>query len=146
MHRFIPVLAAWQGAKVIEMPVHHRARTHGKSHYGLKRTWKVLLDLLTVKFLHTYVSRPMHFFGGIGMVLVSFGLATGVASAVLKWVQLRDFVETPLLLLSVFLLIIGVLFMVMGLLAELLIRIYFEQHGRAPYRITETVHVPSERS
>ena len=139
MHRFIPVLAAWYGAKVTEIPVTHHARKYGKSHYGIRRTGKVTLDLLTVKFLHTYIARPMHFFGGIGIWLMGLGSVAGIAAVILKIIDVRDFVDTPLLLLSVFLLIIGILFLLMGLLAELLIRIYFGQSGRSSYRVRNVV-------
>ena len=135
MHRFIPVLAAWRGARVTEIAVHHAPRRYGRSHYGIGRTSRVILDLLTVKFLHTYVSRPMHFFGGSGMWLMGGGILAGLLAFILKIAGIRDFVSTPLPLASVFLLTVGVQCLLMGLLAELLIRVYFEQPGKHPYHI-----------
>ncbi len=143
MHRFMPVFAAWHGAKVAELPVHHNPRQHGKSHYGIDRTLRVILDLFTVKFLHTYISRPMHFFGGFGVLFMSGGFVAGVVAVVLKLMAVRDFVGTPLPLLSVFLLTVGALFILMGLLAELLIRIYFSQEGRQAYHIHTMINTPS---
>ncbi len=142
MHRFVPVLAAWHGAKVGEVEVHHHPRTHGKSHYGLfGRTVRVLLDLLTVKFLHTYVARPMHFFGSVGFIFMGLGCVTGIATIILKLLHIRDFVATPLPLFTLFLIILGVQALLMGLIAELLIRIYFEQSGRLPYHIEESIGI-----
>ena len=145
MHRFIPVFAAWGGAKVSEIPVTHFARQFGRSHYGLRRTGRVLLDLLTVKFLHTYIAKPMHFFGGIGIWFMGGGMVTGVTALLLKFWHIRSFVDTPLPLLAAFLTIVGAQFILMGLLAELLIRIYFEQPGRSSYRIASAVGVPADR-
>lgn len=139
MHRFVPVLAAWHGARVAEIPVQHHSRRYGNAHYGLRRTRKVLLDLLTVKFLHTYVARPMHFFGGIGSWLLIAGLGSGAAAVVLKVLDVRDFVDTPLPLLAALLLTVGFQFVLMGLLAELLIRIYFHQPGHDPYYVARTI-------
>ncbi len=142
MHRFIPVFAAWYGARVTEMPVRHHLRAHGKSHYGIcGRTLRVLLDLITVKFLHSYITRPMHFFGAIGVILMSIGMVSGTASIVLKIMKLRDFVDTPLPLLGVFLVTVGMLSLLLGLQAELLIRIYFEQPGRKSYSVKETIGI-----
>lgn len=139
MHRFIPVLAAWQGARVAEVPVRHHPRRYGRSHYGIRRTGKVLLDLLTVKFLHTYIARPMHFFGGVALWLLMGGVFSGGAAVLLKITGVRDFVATPLPLLAIFLFIVGVQFLLMGLLGELLIRIYFERTGHLPYRVRRAV-------
>jgi len=142
MHRFIPIFAAWNGARVSEIPVHHHARKQGKSHYGFfGRTGRVLLDLLTVKFLHSFISRPMHFFGAAGSWLMATGLLCGIIAVVLKLTHIRDFVATPLPLLTIFLITTGIIALLMGLLGELLIRIYFEQKGNAPYRIKGTLNI-----
>ncbi len=139
MHRFIPILAAWHGARVAEVPVQHHPRKYGTSHYGMRRVSRVLLDLITVKFLHSYVTRPMHFFGGSALWLIAGGIVSGLMAVVLKVTGLRAFVDTPLPLLSVFLLIVGVQFLLMGLLAELLIRIYFDRSGRHPYAVRRAI-------
>lgn len=139
MHRFIPVFAAWQGARVAEIPVHHAPRKYGRSHYGIRRTGKVILDLLTVKFLHTYISRPMHFFGAIGFLLMLGGLLAGLVAIYLKLADIRAFVDTPLPLLSALLLIVGIQFMLMGLIAELLIRVYFSHRDRQSYAIRRSI-------
>jgi len=141
MHRFIPVLASWYGARIAEVAVHHHQRKTGKSHYGvIGRTIRVLLDLLTVKFLHSYVSRPMHFFGGVAIVFLLSGTLIGGITVLLRLLHIFDFVSTPLPLLTIFLMTIGVIFLLMGLLAELLIRIYFEQTDHHPYRIYEVIN------
>lgn len=143
MHRFIPIFAAWYGARVCEIPVTHHARSQGRSHYGtVGRTLRVLLDLLTVKFLHTYIARPMHFFGGMAALMLVCGFLSGITAIIFKLTHFRDFVATPLPLLTVFLILIGLMFLLMGLLAELLIRIYFEQAGRQSYRIQESIGLP----
>ncbi len=139
MHRFIPVFAAWQGARVTEIPVRHAPRKFGRSHYGIRRTGKVMLDLLTVKFLHTYIARPMHFFGAIGFVLMLSGTLTGFFALYLKFAGIRSLVDTPLPLLTGLLLVIGVQFMLMGLIAELLIRVYFSQKDRHSFSIRRSI-------
>lgn len=142
MHRFIPVFAAWYGARVTEIPVNHRPRIHGRSHYAvIGRSLRVLFDLITVKFLHTYVARPMHFFGSIATVLMSLGCLSGLLAVVLRITGIRAFVDTPLPLATVFFITIGVVSLLMGLIAELLIRIYFEQHGGHAYRVYATINL-----
>ncbi len=139
MHRFIPIYASWQGARVKELVVNHRARRAGRSKYGLGRTFKVLLDLMVVKFLASYGTRPVYLFGGVG--LVSFGLAGLAFAAALayKLTGRKDFVETPLPLLAVAFVLAGVVCLLMGLLAELVIRTYFESQGRRPYLVAEEI-------
>lgn len=141
MHRFIPAYAKWHGAKVTEIIVNHRARIHGKTKYGLSRTFKVILDLVVVKFLSRYMNKPMHFFGGIGFVSFGLGLTIGIITVVLKLAHLRDFVSTPLPILSVFLMLVGVQFIGMGVLAEMLMRVYYESKDSTPYVITERINI-----
>jgi glycosyltransferase involved in cell wall biosynthesis len=133
LHRFIPALAAEVGANIVEVPVRHHARTHGVSKYGLDRTFRVLLDLLWIKFLMRFLHRPMQAFGG-------FGLAFGAAGfLVLAWLSAEkiflgsDIGGRPLLLLGVLLLVIGVQLVATGLIGELLTRIYHEPQGRPQY-------------
>src|SRR5438093_482072 len=119
MHRFIPIYASWQGARVTEQVVNHRPRHAGKSKYGIGRTGKVLLDLLVVKFLASFATRPIYLFGGVG--LVSLLLAAGAFgwALIYKLSGTKDFVETPLPLLTVLFALTGILCLLLGLLAEL---------------------------
>jgi hypothetical protein len=133
MHRFIPALAADVGAKVLEVPVRHHARTRGQSKYGIDRTVRVVLDLLWVKFLMRFLHRPMHAFGGLG---VSLGLMGGLILAWLAFEKLalgHSIGGRPLLLLGALLVLIGVQLVATGVLGELLTRIYHEPQGRAQY-------------
>lgn len=141
MHRFIPALAAISGAKVAEVPVNHRPRIHGKSKYGLKRTFKVLMDLITVKFLSDYATKPSYLFGGIGSVLCFAGVASA-AEVIAEKVAKGTFAhKNPFLLLAVFLFFLGVQFVLMGLIAELLVRTYHESQGKPIYLIKKTVNL-----
>src|ERR671934_2874331 len=121
MHRFIPIYASWQGARVTEMVVNHRARRAGKSKYGLSRTFKVVLDLMVVKFLASFLTRPIYVFGGVGVVALLCGLAAFAGAVAYKIAGVKDFVETPLPLLAVAFLLPGPLCILLGLLAELVI-------------------------
>lgn len=139
MHRFIPAYAAWSGAKITEMPVNHRPRILGRSKYGLSRTWKVLLDLLTVKFLSGYATKPIYLFGSAGVMSMSLGILAG---AVVIYQKLVDEVwahRNPVLLLAVFLFVIGTQFVMMGLLAELIMRTYHESQDKPTYVLREIV-------
>jgi glycosyltransferase involved in cell wall biosynthesis len=133
LHRFIPALAAEVGAHIIEVPVQHHARTRGKSKYGLDRAFRVVLDLLWIKFLMRFLHRPMQAFGGVGLVMLL------VAGTVLGWLAFDKLVlghaigGRPLLLLGVMLALIGVQLVATGVLGELLTRIYHEPEGRAQY-------------
>ncbi len=135
MHRFIPALAAEFGAKIAEVPVHHRPRIHGTSKYGISRTIRVVLDLLTVKFLLGYAKRPIHLFGSMGL------LAGFVGSLILATITVQKFLfqvpmgNRPILLLGVLLLILGVQFLVFGLLAEVLTRTYHESQEKPIYHV-----------
>ncbi|MEA2715120.1 MAG: hypothetical protein QOG91_148 [Candidatus Parcubacteria bacterium] len=141
MHRFIPAYAAWHGGKVTEIIVHHRARVHGRTKYGISRTFKVLLDLVVVKFLAKYMDRPMHFFGGIGFISLGLGLLAGLIAIYLKLAHIRDFVATPLPIFSALFIIVGVELAVMGVIAEMIMRVYYESQNKLPYQISETVNI-----
>jgi glycosyltransferase involved in cell wall biosynthesis len=144
MHRFIPIYASWQGARVSEMVVNHRARRAGVSKYGLSRTLKVVLDLMVVKFLASYATKPIYVFGGFGMASF-FGAFVASAWAVYyKLMGLKSFVETPLPLLAVMLTLVGVLSLLMGLQAELLVRTWYESQGKRPYLVAEELNEPEE--
>ncbi len=150
MHRFIPVLAQQQGARMTQIPVRHHPRQLGKTKYGLGRTRRVILDLITVKFLSAYLTRPMHFLGGAGLIVISLGILSLLATLSMKIFQSVDMTGNPLLLLSVLLSLIGVQLVSVGLLGEVMIRTYFESQNKAPYQIRElaqsreAVEIPDE--
>src|SRR4029077_10507406 len=140
MHRFIPVYASWVGARITEMPVHHRPRSFGKSKYSLSRTSRVLLDLMTVKLLGSYSTKPIYFFGfaAFGLWALSFVFAAIVI--IQKLLPPYPYAHNnPLLLLAVFLAIVGVQFILMGLLAELSIRPYHESQNKTTYVVREII-------
>jgi len=135
MHRFIPALAADLGARIVEVPVNHRPRIHGQSKYGLSRTIRVLLDLVTVKFLSSYSTRPIHIFGVIGLLSTLVGLVIVGALGIERIVLGVELARRPLLWLGILLSIMGLQFITMGLLGELLVRTYHESQGKPVYRV-----------
>jgi glycosyltransferase involved in cell wall biosynthesis len=137
MHRFIPAIAYERGARIAEMKVHHRARLRGKTKYGIGRTFRVILDLLTVKFLISYSTRPAHVFGPIGVASVALGFLIAVYLSAQKFIYHEDIGARPLLLLGVLLIFIGFQFITMGLLGEMLARTYHESQGRPVFAIRE---------
>lgn len=139
MHRFIPIYASWAGAKVAEIPVEHHPRTMGESKYGLSRTIKVVFDLITIKFLASYQTKPLYVFGTFGMIAFFVSLIAGVWGVSLKLAGVADFVETPLPVLTVVMLAISVQFFLMGLLAELLVRTYHESQDKTIYSVREKI-------
>ena len=142
MHRFIPAYAHMVGAKVAEIEVNHRPRTQGESKYGLSRILKVLMDLITVKFLTSYAKKPGYLFGGLGMVACLLGIASAVEVVVEKFVAGTYAHKNPFLLLAIFLFLIGVQLILMGLIAELLVRTYHESQGKPTYLIRSTINIP----
>ncbi|MBV8885645.1 MAG: glycosyltransferase family 2 protein [Chroococcidiopsidaceae cyanobacterium CP_BM_RX_35] len=139
LHRFLPVLAYIEGAKITELPVRHHARRYGRSKYGLWRTFRVLMDLLTIKFMQTFLTRPMHVFGLFGLLSMVSGTLLGLYLTFLKLVEGKSIGNRPLLILAVLLLVTGVQLFCFGLLAELLMRTYHESQGRPIYRVREVV-------
>ncbi|HEX9106231.1 MAG TPA: glycosyltransferase family 2 protein [Longimicrobiales bacterium] len=137
MHRFVPIYASWQGAKVAEIVVDHHPRTRGKSHYGINRTFKVVLDLIVVKFLASYATKPIYVFGGFGMTALALGFLLFCVTLYLKLAHIRDFVSTPLPLVVVMLVLVGLLGILMGLVAELMVRTYYESQGKRTYIVRE---------
>jgi glycosyltransferase involved in cell wall biosynthesis len=139
MHRFIPALASWGGEKVTEMEVNHRARTTGATKYGLGRTFKVILDLITIKFLASFSTKPLYVFGGVGGVCMLASFLSGVAVLWQKFFAESSLAmnRNPLLTLSAMLAMMAVQFVLMGLLAEILVRTYHESQGRPIYTIEE---------
>jgi len=138
LHRFVPALASWCGAEVEEIVVTHHPRLHGKSKYGLGRTLRVVLDLLTVKFLLSFGTRPIHMFGTIGIASLSAGLLIGGYLTFVRLVMMQSIANRPLLLAAVLLVLIGLQFISMGLISELLVRIYHESSGKRTYVVAET--------
>jgi glycosyltransferase involved in cell wall biosynthesis len=140
MHRFIPALAVWHGAKITEIVTNHRERKFGQTKYGISRTIRVVLDLLTVKFLTKYSTRPMHFFGGVGFISISLGVIAFFIALYLKFYEATSLIQTPLPLIGVFFSIVGVQLILMGLLAEMIMRNYFELGDRKTYKIKEKIN------
>jgi glycosyltransferase involved in cell wall biosynthesis len=137
MHRFIPIYASWAGARVSEIPVEHHPRTMGKSKYGLSRTLKVIFDLMTIKFMASYQTKPIYVFGSFGMLAFAISLLAGFYALFLKIFHRADFVQTPLPILAIVMFAVGVQFLLMGLLAEMLVRTYHESQAKPIYAIRE---------
>lgn len=137
MHRFLPALVAHQGARITEVAVTHHPRLHGTSKYGIMRTFKVLLDLLTVKFLGAYSTKPIYVFGGIGMALLLGGFGTAASMVYMKLVKGISMILTPLPVLSALLVILGMQALMLGLLAELVVRTYFESQAKKIYVVRQ---------
>ncbi len=137
MHVFLPALLYLRGAKVAEIPVSHHARTAGVSKHFFFKAVKDIFDLLTIKFLSGLSGRPLIFFGGTGVVAGVLGLVAAGIAVYLKAVGLRNFGQTPLPILAVFLALSGIIFFMMGFLAELLLRVYFETNRKTPYIISK---------
>lgn len=140
MHRFIPAYASWRGAKVAEVPVHYEPRRFGKSNYNISRTFRVLLDLLLIKFLDKYMNRPIHFFGGLGFISLGIGLVSGFSAIILKLLEIRSFVATPLPIFSALFIIVGVQLVAMGIIAEMVMRTYYGSQKKTPYFIKEKIN------
>jgi hypothetical protein len=137
MHRFITALVIQQGARVTQLPVRHHPRTTGKSKYNLTRTIRVLLDLMTVKFQGSFQTRPMHLFGAFGLLCLVFGFAGVASSAAMKYTTGPGMTANPLFLLGAVAGLIGVQFVSLGLMGEVLTRIYFESQGKRPYVVRD---------
>jgi glycosyltransferase involved in cell wall biosynthesis len=139
LHRFIPAIANWMGVSVAEVPVRHYARRFGKSKYGLSRTVRVLLDLLTVRFLLSYSTRPIHIFGGLGLISFVAGIGLGGYLSFVKFALDRKIGDRPLLLLAILLMVMGVQLISMGLLGELVVRTYYETLDKPTYAVREVL-------
>jgi len=146
MHRFIPALASWSGARIAEMVVNHRPRTAGVAKYGLGRTWKVLLDLITVKFLGSFSTKPIYIFGGMGFVSFLGAIVSGLAVLYQKFISAGHLSmnRNPLLVLTALLITTSIQFILMGLLAELMVRTYHESQNRPTYIIKEILESPGK--
>lgn len=138
MHRFIPIYAKWQGASIAEIEVDHHPRVHGESSYGMGRIFKVVMDLIVVMFLHRYQQKPMYVFGAAGLFSLLVALGAGSLAVFYKVTGQKDFIETPLPLLVALSVITGVMFFLLGLLAEMLVRTYFEAQEKKVYLVDRT--------
>ncbi|MEH1789828.1 glycosyltransferase family 2 protein [Nostoc sp.] len=139
LHRFLPALAYIEGARITEVPVRHHARRFGRSKYGIWRTFRVLMDLLTILFMKKFLTRPMHVFGLLGLISMFSGTVIGIYLTFVKLAFGEMIGNRPLLILAVLLLVTGVQLFCFGLLAELLMRTYHESQGRPIYRVREVV-------
>ena len=147
MHRFIPIYASWSGARVTEIPVEHHARTMGTSKYGLSRTVKVVFDLMTIKFMASYQTKPLYMFGFAGLTTFVISFLCAVLALLMKfasWPHHADFVQTPLPVLTMVMLVLGVQFFFMGLLAEMLVRTYHESQSKPIYAVKERIGFSKE--
>lgn len=141
MHRFLPALANMAGARITELPVRHHPRTSGRSKYGIGRTFKVLLDLLTVKFLAVWSTKPSYFFGGAGFVLCAFGSLFVLWTAYQRLFNGIYVYRQPSLIVGVFLFTIGLNMILLGLLAELVVRTYHESQAKPVYLVRDSVNL-----
>ena len=140
MHRFIPVYCKWQGGKVTEMPVQYQPRKYGASNYGMGRTFKVLLDLVVIKFLDRYMQRPMHFFGGVGFLSILASFLSFFLALFFKLSGEKDFVQTPLPIFTAMFFIVGLLMILMGVIAEMIMRTYYESQNIFSYTIKDKIN------
>ncbi len=137
MHRFVPAIASWFGVTVAEVPVKYRSRRFGSSKYGAGRIFRVLLDLMTVRFLLGYSTRPIRIFGAWGLISLLAGFGAAVYLTILKLFYNVQLSDRPLLLMAVLLMVVGIQLISMGLLGELIVRVYFESQGKPIYTVRE---------
>jgi glycosyltransferase involved in cell wall biosynthesis len=138
MHRFIPAVASWVGARILELPVNHRARRFGSSKYGIGRTLRVVLDLITVRFIQSYLTRPMQVFGMAGLVSLGAGFLLCTWLAAMKLIYHQRLSDRPLLLLGVLLIVVGLQLVSLGLVADVVSRTYHESQNKRPYYVRAT--------
>ena len=143
MHRYIPAIASRMGIRSIEIPVNHRPRRHGASKYGLGRTFRVILDLISIKYLLTYSHRPLQIFGGMGMLMMGAGFVTGLYISYQRLILKIASANRPLLFLTMLLIFLGFQFITLGLIAEMLSRIYHEGLNKNVYAIRELIGFPA---
>ncbi len=140
MHRFIPVLALQHGARLVQVPVRHHPRIAGKTKYNLTRTFRVILDLITVKFMHSYLTRPMHVMGLAGLVSMGLGFLMLLVTVVMKYTTGPGMTANPLFVFGFMLELIGVQFISLGLIGEMMARTYFESQGKKSYTVRRTIN------
>jgi glycosyltransferase involved in cell wall biosynthesis len=144
MHRFIPAYAHSVGAKMIEVKVHHHPRKYGRAKYGLTRTWKVLLDLFTVKFLISYANKPIYLFGGAGILLILLSSAQLLFLIIRRIWDGTSITRSPFFSLSMMIFIMGFQSILMGLIAELLVRTYHESQHKPTYTVRQVINLPDK--
>ena len=144
MHRFIPVYAAWAGARVTEIPVTHHARRAGQSKYGLSRTGKVLFDLITIKFMSSYLTKPLYLFGWAGVLCLIVSFISFAFALYFRLVENVHLNRMPLATLAMIMFAMGMQFIFMGLLAEMIVRTYHESQNKPTYLIRERINVESD--
>lgn len=140
LHRFLPICASWNGAKVTEIEVNHKPRIFGKSKYGLSRTYKVILDLIVLKFLSDFSTKPIYFFGGFSIFSFMSAVLLTAWSLYLKIFKGIDLDATPLLIFAAVFIIVSVQLLLMGILADLIMRTYFESQNKKTYQVKESVN------
>jgi glycosyltransferase involved in cell wall biosynthesis len=147
MHRFIPIFASWSGGRVTEIPVTHHPRVAGKSKYGLSRTIKVVFDLVTIKFMASYLTKPLYIFGWAGVLSFAISVFSALFAFSMKflhWPKHADFIQTPLPVLAMIMLVLGIQLFLMGLIAEMLVRTYHESQGKPIYLVKERINIGEE--
>lgn len=145
MHRFVPIYASWYGARIAEVPVRHHPRLHGRSNYGLERIMKVLLDLVVVRFLDRYLGKPIYVFGGFGLLWLAVSFATLIYLLYLKLFDNISMILTPLPMLVATAFMMGIMSILIGILAEIVVRIYFESQSKPIYHARETLNLDPPR-
>jgi glycosyltransferase involved in cell wall biosynthesis len=145
MHRFLPIYAGWHGAKITEVVVHHYARSSGESKYGLERVLKVLADLITVKFLDRFQQKPMYLFGAVGLASLAVSGFSGAYALWRKFGEGESFIKNPLLLCAVLTAMTGVMCFLLGLLAEMVVRTFYESQNKRVYLVRATRNMEWER-
>ena len=145
MHRFIPIYAKWEGGKVVEIEVNHNERYSGESKYGISRVPKVILDLMVVMFFEKLISRPIHLFGRLGFLLIIFGLLIFIYAIWLKIFKDISFILTPLPILTMFFLLSGILCILLGIVAEIQSRIYFQSTNNKSYLVKNIIKTRNEK-
>lgn len=143
MHRFIPIYARWAGGRVTEIPVTHHPRVAGQSKYGLSRTIKVVFDLVTIKFMASYMTKPLYVFGTAGLLSFLISGVSAIFAFLLKyagWPHQADFIETPLPVLSMIMVVLGIQLILMGLIAEILVRTYHESQNKPIYTVKSRIN------
>jgi glycosyltransferase involved in cell wall biosynthesis len=146
MHRFVPIYAAWYGARITEIPVSHSPRLHGRSNYGLERILKVILDLMVVRFLHRWIGKPIYVFGGFGALWFLVGALSFFYMLYLKAFVRISMIQTPLPLLVVMSFMMGVMSICLGLVAEIVVRTYYESQGKTIYHARELINFDAPAS
>ena len=140
MHRFMPIYASWRGARVAEIVVRHHPRRSGRTHYGISRTFSVISDLLLIRFMDKYSQNPIHLFGGFGLLNFLMAFLTFGSMVYYKFWGGKTFIETPLPILAIFFLLIGSMAILIGFVAEMLMRTYYESLHKKPYSIKKLIN------